>query len=529
MRLQTIVAVMVGGLLATAAGAHAQGADMTCALVLTKTDPATVNVAFPDEAAIYWVGAYQQVPGTRLRITGRYPRARYFSFNVYDAALRPIDALADVEIGPDPGSVNPFVAGASRTGERRDYTAFVDFGPVPQHRAPNTLYTGTGQTAAPNTTGTFILRIYVPDKGRDETAGVGLPTVTLEPAGAQGGRPADSPCTNVAKPPVPGINEAIAGSSPPAPPAQATAPGRSTPRWVKFKNLVQVYNRFLTDNPLLDSFAQPASALEDAGGKGGFLSNVHNSYVYTWVNRAYGEVSLTEVRAPTFPDTRPGPSAMPAGQLRYFSLCTNETASQRFVACKTDDQSTIDRYGKVAYVTSTPAARPAWATADCGYTWLPFGPSNASALVLRHMLPDAGFAQAIQRAEPDKEQATMGDYLPSTRYIADGETPPCRSRAHNNGPSLGLPTTKTCKSRRHFTIRLSRRLRSAAIFVAGHKVATLRGRRLRAPIDLRGLPRGTYVVRIVGRTRNGRRVVSTRTYRTCAPDASASRRSRRRS
>jgi hypothetical protein len=42
-----------------------------------------------------------------------------------------------------------------------------------------------------------------------------------------------------------------------------------------------------------------------------------------------------------------------------------------------------------------------------------------------------------------------------------------------------------------------------------------RGRRLRAPVDLRGLPRGTYRVRIVGRTRVGRRVVAVRTYRTC--------------
>src|SRR3954452_22730549 len=128
-----------------APGAFAQGVDETCTLVLTKTDPAVVNVAYPDEAAIYWSGRYQAVPGTRIRITGRYPHARYMSFNVYDNAQRPLDALADVELVPDPGSSNPFVAHSTRNNPTRSYTAFIDFGPVPERRAPNTLYTGTGQ------------------------------------------------------------------------------------------------------------------------------------------------------------------------------------------------------------------------------------------------------------------------------------------------------------------------------------------------------------------------------------------------
>ena len=45
----------------------------------------------------------------------------------------------------------------------------------------------------------------------------------------------------------------------------------------------------------------------------------------------------------------------------------------------------------------------------------------------------------------------------------------------------------------------------------------LRGRRLRARVVLTGLPRGTFVVRIVGVTASGRHVSETRTYRTCRP------------
>src|SRR5919107_5461670 len=113
------------------AAARAQGLDETCMLALTKFDPATVNVAFPDDSADYWLGFYQAVPGTRIRLSGRFPHTRYMSFNAYDQAQRPLDALADVEIAPDAGSVNPFLPGADRTAEQRSYTAFIEFGPRP--------------------------------------------------------------------------------------------------------------------------------------------------------------------------------------------------------------------------------------------------------------------------------------------------------------------------------------------------------------------------------------------------------------
>lgn len=513
----------IGGLaaflaLAATGTAQAQGVDATCTLALTKTDPAVVNVAYPDQAAIYWAGAYQAVPGTRLRITGRYPHSRYFSFNVYDAAQRPIDALADVEIAPDRGSVNPFAKGADRTARDRGYTAFVDFGPIPAARTPNTLYTGTGQTALPNTTGTLLLRVYLPDRGRDDTGGVGLPTVTLEPDGTAGAEPARSACATLAKPALPNVNAVVADASPPPPPSAATIPGRNPPLWKKFDNLVQAATTLAFNNPYLDPFAKPASALDPLGGHGAFLSNVHNSYVFAGLNRAYGDVSLTTFRAPTFPDTRPGPPRMPGGELRYWSLCTNDTATQRYLACANDDATAVGPDGLAAFVVSTPKARPAWATRDCGYDWLPFGASPSDTLILRSMLPDPSFARSIQRAEPGREAATMGDYLPTTRYVPARETPACRAAPVSTGPALGLPPSTpahACVSRRRFTLHLDRRLRSATVRVAGRVVAVRRGRRIRVPIDLRGLPRGSFRVRITGRTRTGRRVTSVRTYRTC--------------
>ncbi len=84
-----------------------------------------------------------------------------------------------------------------------------------------------------------------------------------------------------------------------------------------------------------------------------------------------------------------------------------------------------------------------------------------------------------------------------------------------------LPSARRCLSRRSFRIRLRApkgvKLRSVTVTVSGHKVKTVKGKRLRAPVDLRGLPKGRYTVRITVRLGNGTVLRGSRTYRTCAP------------
>ena len=89
--------------------------------------------------------------------------------------------------------------------------------------------------------------------------------------------------------------------------------------------------------------------------------------------------------------------------------------------------------------------------------------------------------------------------------------------------TIGLPSSRSCRSRRDFTIRLRRpavgRIRSARVYVNGKRVRVLRGRRLRARVDLRGLPPGRYTVRVVVITTRGKRIVEKRRYKTCFPGA----------
>ncbi|HEV3227978.1 MAG TPA: CocE/NonD family hydrolase [Solirubrobacteraceae bacterium] len=83
----------------------------------------------------------------------------------------------------------------------------------------------------------------------------------------------------------------------------------------------------------------------------------------------------------------------------------------------------------------------------------------------------------------------------------------------------GLPAGRACVSRRSFLIRLrhpsGQRLVRATVLVNGRRVKVLRGARLRAPVDLTGLPRGTFKVQIWSVTNRGVRIHETRTYHTC--------------
>jgi hypothetical protein len=97
----------------------------------------------------------------------------------------------------------------------------------------------------------------------------------------------------------------------------------------------------------------------------------------------------------------------------------------------------------------------------------------------------------------------------------------------------GVPLARKCVSRRNFRIRLRHPagdpLRRAKVFVNGKRVRVVRGkRRLRARVDLRGLPKGRFLVKIQAVTRAGKRLVEQRAYRTCTPKPKKRKKSRRR-
>ena len=206
-------------------------------------------------------------------------------------------------------------------------------------------------------------------------------------------------------------------------------PGRNPPRWRLFENLCGSAVDILLDNEDGEDFHPDARGR--CGDGPGFLSNRDIAYVFTGSSRGFGELLVLRGRAPTFGDTRPGPATMPTGeQLRYWSFCQYEPASQRVISCRSDDHVAVGPRGFYKIVVSTAEQRPRNARRRCGVTWLPWGPQTQGLLIYRHMLPDPSFTQAIQNVGTlGEEREVMGGYYPRSRYLetaADFERRGCR-------------------------------------------------------------------------------------------------------
>jgi hypothetical protein len=340
-------------------------------------------VLFPDSSAQYWTASYRAVPGTHIRIDGLYPYARYWSWNVYDPLLRPFAHMYDAQFTPDPGTT-------------RNYTLYItfdsDFKP-----GPNVIYVDPSK----NPTGVFTLRVYVPDKGRDVTGGVGLPQVTWQP-NSQGAPAFTSPCRDLEKPTVSTITPLYAQQD--GPESGLPMPGRPTPVWHKFTNLCQAGADLFFDNPYGDNIPDSGGSNPcDNFGSGGFLSNMDNAYVYTGISRGYGRVFAIRGKAPTF--------GLGGKQLRYWSFCQNDPYTQRYIGCLRDDQVKLDKDGFYTIFVSRPSDRP-----KCAKNWIPWGPQPYGTLIYRHMLPDPAFSGAIQKSSYGSEKQTMGDYYPAAHY-----------------------------------------------------------------------------------------------------------------
>ena len=411
------VAVGSAGVVAAAPTHAADASQRNCAWTV-ELDPDGVNALYPDRAARYWVLDLPASPKDSLRINGIYPHARYTSLTSYDSALRSADGIPDVDIAPDRGSSNPFRTGADRatTARRRHYTVRVVMGRTPEHPARNTLYTESSDGSRQGTTFLVALRIYEPDKGLPDDGGVPLPSVTLDtPAGR-------APLPNCATAPTPGsTNQTVADA-----PAPVTGSGSTTAIvWHKFYNLPTA----VADNT--EPAAAPATM---ALPKGGFADNPDNKYVSAVVSTARAPAVIIRGKLPVTPETFDRARRMPAAQLRYWSMCSNELASERFYGCLMDDQMPLAEGRHFTLVVTTAADRPANAVTRCGVAWLPAGPAPDTVLIERNMLPQATFRHSIQAARYGHEKHDLGAYYPAAHYATTAQVEKLGCHAPVNAP-----------------------------------------------------------------------------------------------
>lgn len=387
-----------------------------------------INIAYPDANVFYWAAAFTIPDGAKLYLKGDYPHSRYMSLISYDERGRPVESLADYLIEPNKteGSVNPYLPRNVRNSSQRNYSVEIVNKTPESDRAigeRSTSYSGnvlhtpsygrTNQQA-------ILYRIYLPDDGKAPNGGVNLPDPELS---LPDGRVlSGSDACKMLKTRQPLQISLNAVGVPPSeyrtlinkPGKPDTWPSKIPAEWfiqLDRESLLGIYTGYI--NP------------EARRSEGGFYPNLDNHYVRTIINRKHGPVFLLRGKAPTTPKTYGGDKVMGDGELRYWSVCSNQGfANTRVNDCLFDEEIPLDPRGYYTIVVSREEDRPRNAIPECGIGWLPmaedgdglFDP-DVTIVQIRHMLTAPGFEQSVQRVFRQEDlNDVMGEYLPSSRY-----------------------------------------------------------------------------------------------------------------
>jgi len=399
-----------------------------------------INMAYPDANVYYWAGVFSVPEGAELTLEGAYPDSRYMSFVSYTATGQPIESLPDFLINPSQGE-NPFIQGASRTGDEDRYAVAIrntapeqvrDVGSRAATGPTNILHAPADEPGGPQT---ILYRIYLPDAGTAPAGGVALPQPVLTLASGETVRGAQACQALRTRQPV--MMASGAASITPAqyralitqPNRPDTWPAQSPAEWyiqLDRESLLGIYT---------------GQIHEDARrSEGGFYPNPDNFYIRTIVNRKHGPVFLVRAKAPSTPNTVNGDAQMGEGQLRYWSICSNQSfVNTRVNDCLFDEEIPVDPRGFFTVVISREEDRPRNARPECGLSWLPMADDgdgmfdeDVTVVQIRHMLGADDFTNSIERVDrQDDLQSTLGPYMPRTQYLQTNQVEalfPCPAR-----------------------------------------------------------------------------------------------------
>ena len=181
-------------------------------------DFSALHFQAPDTNCSYLVLMYVAPFGSKMVISGQYPRCRFFSIQVsppYDPNFPMYGGLGngevpivDADIEPDAGSTNPFRVGADRNGQQREYHVYFQMAKgnavalnetlnpgsmtevgAPAFRTPrstnNTRIGGPFRASGIFAKGALMpgliwMRYFAPDRATGPLAGVPVPKVRFE-------------------------------------------------------------------------------------------------------------------------------------------------------------------------------------------------------------------------------------------------------------------------------------------------------------------------------------------------------------
>ncbi len=343
------------------------------------------TLALPDYNSNYFDYSFErnteEARHTGLRITGKFPYARYMSFNLYDGDEgTSYGALTDYQISPLPDNVNPFVAGSDAQATNRSYSVTV----LPEGYStgePNEVTFSKKVKML-----TVMLRNYVPQG--DDYGNVQLPTIAAFDA-----RTGQS----VALPPI----HPLRGSMPPA---------------IMTARLAPVFWTAEDDDTLRFYHAE---------GVGQF-NNADNKYLISAIKPGVGQVLLIRIKPPSYPHSN---DEFDKTDVRYWSFNEGDPNTSTPYGRKDDEfQPSQDGYVNIAIghpsIKDTAEAR--------GYNFMPWEADREKSVILyRTMVANPQYRGNLARVPviepkdlenkqnlPDKEAKNyIGDYAPTGKKI----------------------------------------------------------------------------------------------------------------
>jgi len=402
----------------------------------------------PETDNAYYATSILLPAGATVTLHGQFPHSRSMLFSAYKNVNGepgiPGSSLVDENIVPDPGSVNPFIAGESRTAANRSYTITVSGEVPPADPAPNTLYAGEAGHTEETQKIELIERVYRPDRDLEANGGVPVPVPVYNLAAGAGSVSTESQiCSDLSVTNGAGaLNETKFGVSPaqykalrsglPGTKEPATHPAVNPIRWEKFFNsgyLVAPFYRGTADEPAIAGLNSTATS--------GLYATPANAYAIGYASRLFGpnteghNILVLHGKMPTHPETYNGNATSDDGstQVRYWSLCNYTGISKGALleansACLFDQEVPTNSEGDFTIVVSLPQDRPADARPGCGVAWMNWGTEgdgegrpDLDLLMLRNQESNPTFAQSIAKVEhPGEEEAVMGAYYPHGSY-----------------------------------------------------------------------------------------------------------------
>ena len=384
-----------------------------------------INLAYPDANVFYWAATFTMPEDVELYLDGDFPLARYMSIISYDGRGRPLESLADYLIEPEKDSINPFINSNSRIDKNRAYKIQVlnnspvtdrETGKISKISSYNTL---NAPSYGPNQQ-LIIYRVYLPDNKTGPLGGVNLPQLKVIKDGKTYAGNDACKILNASQ------NLAITIDAAGIPPMMyrelasqtdkpETWPAKNPPEWyiqMDRQSLIGIYTGEFNNKA-------PRST-------GGFFPNLDNHYLRTIINRKYGKVVLLKAKAPLTPKTYNSNPTYKENELRYWSVCSNQSfGNTRVNDCLFDEEIPLDKNGYFTIFVSRLKDRPRNANKKCGYAWLPMADDgdgvfdeDVSIIQFRHMLARDDFSNSIQSVESQNDtKKVMKEYFPKSRYF----------------------------------------------------------------------------------------------------------------